>query len=69
LLAVKERARRERRSAGKVLSELARQALSSGPATAASTGPEESYGSQPFPHRGQVVSNARRQQGAPASPL
>lgn len=54
LLAVKERARREKRTAGEVLSDLARQAL-----TLQTTGePVQSrHGFEPFPHRGQAVSN------------
>lgn len=54
LLAVKERARRERRSAGEVLSDLARQALTGQlPAS-----PRESHGFAPLPQRGPAVSNA-----------
>jgi hypothetical protein len=58
LLAVKERARRENRTAGEVLSDLARQALThqqnpDSPARAASF-----YGFEPFDHRGAAVSNA-----------
>lgn len=55
LLAVKERARRERRSAGDVLSELARQALT----TRQSERSEEHFhGFRPLPPRGRPVSNA-----------
>jgi hypothetical protein len=54
LLAVKERARRERRSAGKVISELARQALTTGPQDVHN---ESFRGFRPFPHRGPAVSN------------
>lgn len=56
LLAVKERAHRERRPVGEVLSELARQAL-----TRHDTPKEESesfHGFAPLPHRGATVSNA-----------
>jgi hypothetical protein len=54
LLAVKERARREQRSAGQVLSELARQALTGGSAT-----PRRGrYGFHPLPHRGRAVTNS-----------
>ena len=54
-VAVKERARREGRSAGKVLSELARQALLS---TASAAPPGEPFhGFRPFPRRGIVVSS------------
>ena len=63
LYAVKERARRERRSAGEVLSDLAREAL-----TGEGRGmrhreadevaePESFYGFEPLPHRGPAVSN------------
>ncbi|HEX9798931.1 MAG TPA: antitoxin [Thermoanaerobaculia bacterium] len=58
LLAVKERARRERRSAGEVLSELARAALTRGPRADAVAEDESVYGFEPFPHRGPAVSNA-----------
>ncbi len=55
LLAVKERARRERRSVGEVLSELARQALT---ARQPQRSGEEFYGFRPLPSRGRPVSNA-----------
>ncbi len=54
LLAVQERARREHRSAGKVLSELAREALKGG----SRPHEEEHYGFAPLPRRGAAVSNA-----------
>ena len=58
LIAVQERARREKRTAGQVLSDLARQAL-----TGQSRRPEEGsgpahHGFHPLPHRGVAVSNA-----------
>jgi hypothetical protein len=58
LFAVKERARREHRTAGEVLSDLARQSL-----TGAHSRPEDAErsrvpGFRPFPHRGAAVSNA-----------
>lgn len=56
LVAVKERARRERRSAGAVLSELARQALV-GPDRSPSGGDGEFFGFRPLPSRGDAVSN------------
>ncbi|HEX2149041.1 MAG TPA: CopG family transcriptional regulator [Actinomycetota bacterium] len=57
LLAVKERARREKRTAGEVLSELARKALT-GQFSAEVSQPDESFlGFAPFPHRGAAVSN------------
>ena len=54
LLAVQERARREKRSVGAVLSDLARQALT-GPAAPASV--SSRHGFTPLPRRGPVVSN------------
>lgn len=58
LLAVKERARRENRTAGAVLSELARHALTQQQSSNA-PGPTESFfGFEPFEHRGSAVSNA-----------
>lgn len=55
LLAVRERARRERRSIGEVLSELARQALAGRTPWA---GGESLCGFDPLPPRGLLVSNA-----------
>lgn len=54
LLAVKERAQREKRTAGEVLSELARAALT-GTQTKLRKG---NFGFVPLPHRGKAVSNA-----------
>jgi hypothetical protein len=56
LLAVKERARRERRSMGAILSELARRSLTD----RASEGgiEDEFHGFRPLPRRGRPVSNA-----------
>ena len=60
LQAAKERARREGRSAGEVISDLARTALtapvSSAKATKASE-PRSHYGIRPFPRRGNLVTN------------
>ncbi len=58
LFAVQERARREKRTAGQVLSELAREAL-----TGQSGQLEDDFGSghhgfQPLPRRGAAISNA-----------
>jgi hypothetical protein len=58
LLAVKERARREHRSAGAVLSDLARQALTGQHQGDESAETEDFYGFKPLPHRGKAVSNA-----------
>ena len=56
LLAVQERARREGRSVGDVLSALARDALVGGRPAGAST--PARHGFQPLPRRGAPVSNA-----------
>jgi hypothetical protein len=57
--AVKTLARRESKTAGQVLSELARIALTRAPTVAPNTlqEPPATYGFAPFPHRGAVVSN------------
>lgn len=55
LSAVKDRARRENRTAGEVLSDLARQAMTGHvPAAPEPTG---RHGFHPFPHRGPVTTN------------
>lgn len=54
--AVKERARRENRSAGQVLSDLARAALT-GQQNAALDDGQERHGFRPLPRRGPAVSN------------
>jgi hypothetical protein len=58
LHAAKELGRRERRTAGAVISELARRGLTV-PRTAITdvAEPEEFYGFRPLPHRGGVVTN------------
>jgi hypothetical protein len=56
-LAVRERARREKRTAGEVLSELARQALTGQHHRHEDSGVEH-YGFRPLPPRGAAVSNA-----------
>ncbi len=55
LLAVKEKARREKRTAGAVLSEVARRGLNRQGSEV--TEPESFYGFEPLPSRGEVVSN------------
>jgi hypothetical protein len=57
LLAVQERARREKRPAGQVLSDLAREALTGRhrPAADRSLG---RHGFRPLPRRGPAISNA-----------
>jgi hypothetical protein len=57
LRAVKERARREKRTAGAVISELARQALTATPGGPAVCESRATYGFRPFPKRGVVVTN------------
>ncbi len=57
LLAVKERARREKRSAGEILSECAREGLTYRHRTYEATEPESFYGFEPLPARGPAVSN------------
>lgn len=56
LLAAQERARRERRSVGAVLSDLARRALTAEPAGATATATR--HGFNPLPPRGAPVTNA-----------
>ena len=56
LLAAKERARRENKTAGEVISELARQALTA-PRPNAVAEPTAVYGFKPFASRGNVITN------------
>ena len=57
LLAVKERARRQKRSAGEVLSEVARKGLLDRPQPGDVAEVESFFGFEPLPPRGQAVSN------------
>ena len=57
LFAAKERARREHKSVGQVVSDLARQALIAPPSARQVAEPASLYGFQPFPRRGGVVTN------------
>jgi hypothetical protein len=57
LQAAKERARRERKSAGMVISELARSALNAFPESGLVRQPKALYGFRPFPKRGGIVTN------------
>jgi hypothetical protein len=57
LLAVREKARREKRTAGEVLSDLARQALTGQVVTDVNRTDDSFFGFAPFPHRGAAVSN------------
>lgn len=56
LHAAKERARREKKTAGEVISDLARRALTAPPEAARS--PKTRHGFRPFPKRGGLVNNA-----------
>lgn len=60
LASAKEIARRENKTAGQVLSELARRALtqSAGTSRAAKNEPAAAHGFRPFAARGVVVTNA-----------
>lgn len=57
LKAAKERARRERRTAGAVISDLARQALTASRTESEAREPGAHYGFRPFPKRGGIVTN------------
>jgi hypothetical protein len=58
LSAAKERARREGKTAGEVVSELARRGLTSGASSSSDARePAATYGFKPFPRRGGVVTN------------
>jgi hypothetical protein len=57
LQAAKERARRENKTAGEVISELARSALTSPPPHTRVSEPRAHYGLRPFPKRGGIVTN------------
>ncbi|MEO7744527.1 MAG: hypothetical protein ABIR98_16440 [Usitatibacter sp.] len=58
LQAAKERARRENRTAGEVISDLARAALTAPTASISKVSePRSHYGIRPFPKRGNLVTN------------
>ncbi|MEK7876692.1 MAG: antitoxin [Pseudomonadota bacterium] len=57
LQAAKERARREKKTTGEVISELARHALTAPPETPVARAPKAIYGLRPFPKRGGIVTN------------
>ncbi|OGA40582.1 MAG: antitoxin [Betaproteobacteria bacterium RIFCSPLOWO2_12_FULL_62_13] len=59
LQAAKERARREKKTTGEVISELARRSLTAPPETPAARAPKALYGFRPFPKRGGIVTNER----------
>lgn len=58
LHSAKEIARREKKTAGQVLSELARRALTQGAAAATQREPPARHGFRPFAARGAVVTDA-----------
>jgi hypothetical protein len=58
LQAVKERARRENRTAGEVLSELAREGLTRSSRASGSGRRRGFHGFRPLPHRGRPVTNS-----------
>jgi hypothetical protein len=55
--AAKERARREGKTAGEVISELARRALTAPPEATGVREPKAVYGLKPFARRGGVVNS------------
>ena len=57
LQAAKERARRDKKTTGEVISELARSALTTPPQGPAARQPKAVNGFRPFPKRGGVVTN------------
>ena len=57
LHAAKERARREKKTAGEIISELARSALNAPSEPARAEPPKARYGFRPFPKRGGIVTN------------
>jgi len=56
LFAAKDLARREKKTAGQVISELARKGLAGAEALSTSA-PKAIYGFRPFPKEGRIVSN------------
>jgi hypothetical protein len=57
LQAAKERARRDRKTTGEVISELARAALIAPATPRPAREPKALYGLRPFPKRGGIVTN------------
>lgn len=57
LFAARELARKEKKSAGQVLSELARRGLQAAPQGPFEDEEEEFFGFRPLPHRGVIVTN------------
>jgi hypothetical protein len=57
LRAAKDLARREKKTAGKIISELVRRALGATPDHPGTEEPKALYGVRPFPRRGGIVTN------------
>jgi hypothetical protein len=57
LRAAKELARREKKTAGKMISELVRRALGASSTVTAAKEPKPVHGLRPFPRRGGIVTN------------
>lgn len=57
LQAAKERARRDKKTLGAVISDLARTALTAPPEVPGARAPKTTYGVRPFPKRGGIVTN------------
>ena len=57
LQAAKERARRDKKTTGQVISELARSALTAAPRDSSTRQSKSLYGFRPFPKRGGIVTN------------
>jgi hypothetical protein len=57
LQAAKDRARRENKTAGEVISELARSALTAAPPALATRAAKSLHGFRPLPRRGGLVTN------------
>jgi hypothetical protein len=57
LQAAKERAKRERKTVGEMISELARRALTTAHEPLSVKEPKAVYGLKPFPRRGGIVTN------------
>lgn len=55
LLMAKDVAQRKQKTAGQVISELARKGLTGGPASAVE--PKATYGFRPLPEQGRIISN------------
>ena len=57
LQAAKELARRRKKTAGEIISDLARQALGASPPGRPGKAPQAVHGFRPFPKRGGIVTN------------